>query len=275
VKVNRIRNAMYVRPGVLMALLISVGSPRADNLSLEDIVRRTEQVAYYQGDDGRAQVSMTITDGQGRVRSRRFIILRRDQVNDPNGGEVEQKYFVHIKYPADLKNTVFMVWKDPDAGDDRWLYLPALDLVKRIAAGDKRTSFLGSDFCYEDISGRSTAEDQHLLIETTEDFYVLDNLPKQPEQVDFSHFTMWIHRDSLVPVRVEYYDRQNHKYREYEVLEVATIQGYPTVMKSRMKDLRDGGETVLAFDQVVYDLDLPEQIFSERYLRHPPVSYLK
>ena len=26
---------------------------------------------------------------------------------------------------------------------------------------------------------------------------------------------------------------------------------------------------------VAYDLGLPEGIFSERYLRHPPVSYLK
>ncbi len=39
--------------------------------------------------------------------------------------------------------------------------LPDLDLVKRIAAGDKRTSFVGSHFLYEDISGRAVQEDKH------------------------------------------------------------------------------------------------------------------
>ncbi|MDZ7753071.1 MAG: outer membrane lipoprotein-sorting protein [Gammaproteobacteria bacterium] len=259
----------------MLALLMVGGGALADGLTVEEIVQRTEQVAYYQGDDGKARVTMTITDGQDRVRNRRFLILRRDQ--DENAGEdtAQQKYFVYIKYPADVKNTVFMVWKNPERDDDRWLYLPALDLVKRIAAGDQRTSFLGSDFYYEDISGRSINKDRHRLTTTTDDYYVLDSAPKQPEQVDFARFTMWIHRESFVPVRVEYFDAQDRKYREYEVLEVATIQGHPTVMKSRMKDLRDGGETVLAFDRVAYDLGLPEEIFSERYLRHLPVSYLK
>jgi hypothetical protein len=259
----------------MLALLMVDGTALAEGLTLEEIVQRTEQVAYYQGDDGKARVNMVITDGQRRVRNRRFQILRWDQVSDDAEATAQQKYFVHIKYPADVKNTVFMVWKHPERDDDRWLYLPALDLVKRIAAGDKRTSFLGSDFCYEDISGRSINEDRHRLIETTDDYYVLENVPKRPEQVDFSRFTMWIHRESFIPVRVEYFDKQDRKYREYEVLEVATIQGHPTVMKSRMKDLRDGGETVLTFDKVAYDLGLPEDIFSERYLRHPPVSYLR
>jgi len=272
---NGMRMKSFGGLGAMLALLMVGGGALADGLTVEEIVQRTEQVAYYQGDDGKARVTMTITDGQDRVRNRRFLILRRDQDEDAGEGVAQQKYFVHIKYPADVKNTVFMVWKNPERDDDRWLYLPALDLVKRIAAGDKRTSFLGSDFCYEDISGRSINEDRHRLIATTDDYYVLDNVPKQPKQVDFSRFTMWIHRESFVPVRVEYFDAQDRKYREYEVLEVATIQGHPTVMKSRMNDLRDGGKTVLAFDRVAYDLGLPEGIFSERYLRHPPVSYLK
>lgn len=272
---NRMRMKTATGLGAMLALRIFSGGALADGLTVDEIVQRTEQVAYYQGNDGKARVTMTITDGQDRVRNRRFLILRRDQDEDAGEGAAKQKYFIHIKYPADVKNTVFMVWKHPERDDDRWLYLPALDLVKRIATGDKRTSFLGSDFCYEDISGRSINEDRHRLLETTDDYYVLENVPKQLEQVDFSRFTMWIHRESFVPVRVEYFDAQDRKYREYEVLEVATIQGHPTVMKSRMKDLRDGGETVLAFDRVAYDLGLPEGIFSERYLRHPPVSYLK
>ena len=260
--------------GVLTAVLwLCPGSAVADiPLTLDEIVQRTEQVAYYQGRNGRARVAMSITDGQGRTRKRRMTILRRDDEAAAGAG---QRYFVHLQYPADVKNTVFMVWKHPDRDDDRWLYLPALDLVKRIAAGDKRTSFLGSDFFYEDISGRSTTEDTHTLVETSDNYYVVDNAPRDPQSVAFSHFTMWIHRDSFIPVKIEYYDRQGEKYRVYEALAVETFQGYPTVTESRMRDLHSGGETVLKFSRIEYDLDMPQEIFTERYLRQPPGQFIQ
>lgn len=255
------------------ALWLCVDGAVADTPpTLDEIVQRTEQVAYYQGRDGRARVAMTITDSQGRIRKRRMTILRRD---DEEAGGAGQRFYVYLHYPADVKNTVFMVWKHPGQDDDRWLYLPALDLVKRIAAGDKRTSFLGSDFFYEDISGRSITEDTHTLVETSDNYYVVDNVPRDPQSVAFSHFIMWIHRDSFVPVKVEYYDRQGEKYRVYEALAVETIEGYPTVTEARMQDLRSGGETVLRFSRIDYDLEIPQEIFTERYLRQPPGQYIQ
>jgi len=57
------------------------------------------------------------------------VILRRDVAD---GGD--QKFYVYFLEPADVRKMVYMVWKHTDRDDDRWLYLPALDLVKRIAA---------------------------------------------------------------------------------------------------------------------------------------------
>ena len=42
-----------------------------------------------------------------------------------------------------------------------------------------------------------------------------------------------------------------------------------------MKDLRTRGETVLVYDDVKYNLSLPEDIFTERFLRRPPMNYLR
>ena len=44
---------------------------------VEDIVRKANCAAYYQGEDGRAEVSMRITDAQGRERRRELTVLRR------------------------------------------------------------------------------------------------------------------------------------------------------------------------------------------------------
>jgi len=246
--------------------------------SVQEIVERANAVAYYQGKDGRAKVSMTITDSQGRTRRRQFTILRMDDPPPQGEGDAycgDQRFYVYFHLPADVNKMAFMVWKHVDKDDDRWLYLPALDLVKRIAAAEKRTSFVGSNFFYEDVSGRNINADEHELVDTSENYYVLKNTPKDPAGVEFAYYKMWVHRKTFTTVKVEYYDKNEEKYREYEAVGVETVQGYPTVTKSRMKDLRTDGNTVIEYSNVKYDVGLSEAIFTERYLQRPPLKYLR
>jgi outer membrane lipoprotein-sorting protein len=250
---------------LLILTVLSVTVQSAEEVpDLNEIVNRANKVAYYAGSDGKAKVSMTITDAQGRVRTREFIVLRKD-VSD--GGE--QKFYVYFKKPSDVRKMVFMVHKKIEGDDDRWLYLPALDLVKRIAASDKRTSFVGSHFMYEDVSGRSILEDDHTLIETDEKYFILNNVPKDPSTVEFSSYKIWIDRKSFMPMKAEYIDKNNRIYRTVEALEVKDVQGHTTVVKSRVKDLINGGQTESVFTDVKYDIGLVD-IFTERYLRRAP-----
>ncbi|HQA39153.1 MAG TPA: outer membrane lipoprotein-sorting protein, partial [Kiritimatiellia bacterium] len=159
--------------------------------------------------------------------------------------------------------------------DDRWLYLPGLNLVKRIAASDKRTSFVGSDFFYEDVSGRNPDDDNHELAETTDTYYVLKNTPKDPKSVEFASYKIWVHKSSFIPVKVEYYDATGQKIREGQALEVQQIQDFPTVTKSSMKDLRSGSSTTISYVKVEYNIGLEEDLFTERYLRNPPRAKLR
>ncbi|ESQ09436.1 MAG: outer membrane lipoprotein-sorting protein [Thiohalocapsa sp. PB-PSB1] len=260
----------------IATLLPSLPTTAAGAPRVEDIVRKANCAAYYQGEDGRAEVSMRITDAQGRERRRELTVLRRDDGPDRGGNGCKvQKYYVYLRRPADLKNTVFMAWKQPAGSDERWLYLPALDVVKRIAASDKRTSFVGSDFYYEDITGRDITADRHKLERTTEQYHVLKSTPRPDERVEFAYYRVWIHRDSLIPVKVEYYRANDDLYRVYEAQKVETIQGHPTVVQSRMRDLDSGDQTVLHFKRVKYDIGLPASIFTERYLRQAPAQYLR
>lgn len=263
------------------ATAASSGEPA---LTVDQIVDRTNRVAYYQGSDGRAKVKMTITDDQGRQRNRELVILRWDQPDPqlPVDGQKaddsycgDQKIYAFFSRPADVYKTVFLVWKHLDKDDDRWMYLPALDLVKRISATDKRTSFVGAHFFYEDVSGRNINDDVHELVKTTKDYYVLKNTPKDPSVVEFAYFEMWIHRSSFTVVRTDYYDAQGRKYRSYEALEVKQIQGKSTVTKAKMTDLRTNGNTLLEYSDVTYDVGIPESVFTERYLRKPAREYLK
>lgn len=263
----------YLRIIVGLALLtVSTTAWAEEPLSVDTIVKKTIQASYYSGTDGRAQVAMTMKDSQGRKRKRRFTILRRN-VTAQTGGD--QQFYVYFHRPADVNKTVFMVWKNVKEEDDRWLYLPALDLVKRIAASDERTSFVGSDFFYEDVSGRGFDEDEHTIVETSQNYYVVENRPKDPASVEFASYTAWIHRKTFLPVKIVYFDKKGEQYRIYEVLKVGTVQGYPTITQAKMKDLRTKSETLITYAKVQYDIGLPEEIFTERYLRNPPRKYLR
>ena len=259
---------------LLPALLAAItGSPHlraAETPDVEEIVRETNRVVYYQGGDSRARAAMTIRDAQGRERRKEFSILRRN-VGD---GEGDQRFYLYFRRPSDERGTAFLVWKHLDRDDDRWLYLPALDVQKRIAATDKRTSFVGSHFFYEDVSGRRLTDDRHELVDVTDTYYVVRNTPKEPGAVEFDSYTMWIHKATFIPVVVRY-EKGGEVYRVAETLAVKTIQGYPTVTRSRMTDRRTGGSTVVELSSVEYGAGLTDDLFTERYLRAPPMKYLE
>lgn len=259
-------------PSILSLLILLTGATKAiaqDLTDADQIVAKANLVAFYQGADGRAETRMKIVDGKGREQVRQFTILRKD-IED--GGN--QLFYVLFSRPSDVKNTAFLVKKQPTGDDDRWLYLPSLDLVKRISSGDKRTSFVGSHFFYEDISGRSLTADQHLLTETTPTHYVVKNTPINPTEVEFSHYIVWIQKETFIPEKAEYFDSQGKLYRRISAENIKSIDGFPTATKMKVEDLRDGSYSVSEMRFIRYNIDLPDSVFSERSLRNPPYNWL-
>ena len=59
--------------GVLVVLPVKAADPLTD---VHEIVNKANLAAYYQGDDGKATVKMTITNKQGQERKREFNIFR-------------------------------------------------------------------------------------------------------------------------------------------------------------------------------------------------------
>jgi len=256
--------------GFALLIAASLQARAQETPSVDEIVTKTNHQAYYQGDSGRARVNMTITDAQGRTRQKEFTILRKDM----GDGDGEQRFFVYFHEPPDEQGMTYMVWKHIGEDDDRWLYLPKLDVTKRIAASDERTSFVGSHFFYEDVSGRGLEEDTHELVETTDTYYVIKNVPKNKGTVEFDSYTMWIHKGTFIPVKVAY-EKGGNVYRTAEALEVKDIEGYKTVTKSRMTDTNIGGNTAMSYSGVDYDIGIEPDVFTERYLKNPPTQYIK
>jgi len=255
---------------ILLITIIALFTPAISfALTADEVVERSNLAYYYAGNDGKADLKMTITDRRGRERIREMTLLRKD-IED--GGR--QKFYVYFKKPSDVKRMVFMVWKQVEGDDDRWLYLPAIDLVRRIASSDKRSSFAGGVFTYEDVSGRRSGDDTHELL-AEEDYngravYVIKNVPKDASVVEFSHYIARIDKETFLPVKGEYFDMSGKLYRTIEVEKTTVIDGIPTAVKATAINLEKGLRTTVEFINVRYNAGIKESIFQERYLRKPP-----
>ena len=76
---------------------------------------------------------MRLIDRQGRVRERSLLLTA---LRDP--AEPGDRLLVRFLGPNDIKGTAFLVWEHPDTEDERFLYLPALGRVRRIAGAEKQ-----------------------------------------------------------------------------------------------------------------------------------------
>jgi outer membrane lipoprotein-sorting protein len=216
---------------------------------------------------------MKIVNSRGKERLREFTMLRLD-IED--GGK--QMYYTYFKKPHDVSRLTFMVHKVPVETDQRWLYVPAVDLVKRIAADDKTSSFVGSDFTYEDVSGRHWSEDAHTLKgEETfneREVYVIESIPKE-EYSGFAKKISYIDKEHYLPLKEEYYDSDGELERLFTAETVAVIEDIPTATLRKMENVKKGQYTTVEFGTISYDVGMKEDIFTERYLKNPPREFIR
>lgn len=247
----------------------------ADRDRAADIVEKSQAAFYYAGADMRARVVMELITAEGKKRTRVLTMLRK---NEPKGRQ--QKYFLYFHEPGDVRRTAFLVWKYPDKDDDRWIFIPAVNMTRRIAARDSRSSFVGSDFSYEDVSGRDVGADVHTLLREENlggaSCYVIQSTPKAP--ADFAKKLSWIDKSTLLPLKEEYYDAQTQLARVFTADRIEPVAGrntYATVLKRTMKNVQSGHRTEVVFESVAYDVGIEPDVFTERALQQPPQKWIR
>ena len=260
----------------LIAAFCPVAIHAQEKLTAVEILEKAQAAFYSPGSDMKARVVMNLINADGKKRTRVLTMLRQ---NLPGGRE--QRYFLYFHEPGDVRRTAFLVWKYPEKDDDRWIFIPAVNMTRRIAARDSRSSFVGSDFSYEDISGRDLAADSHTVLREERlgdsTCYVVQSTPKAP--ADFSRKLSWIDKASWLPLKEEYYDAQNQLARVFTADKIEAIgavgKTYPTAVKRTMKNVQSGHRTEVAFDSVTYDVGIAADTFTERSLQQAPEKWIR
>ena len=152
-------------------------------------------------------------------------------------------------------------------------------LGKRIAAQDRGTSFVGSDFTYEDISGRLPALDTHEIVGPDTALgraaTKVKSTPKDPKTADYDHSLTWIDAQTKLPLRQDYIDRHGQVARRLTLDKIEVVEGIPTATERTMANLKTGGHTTIRFSELTYKTALKVDDFNERLLKNPPPEYTR
>src|SRR3954469_18144784 len=230
------------------------------------------------GRDSRSMLRMKLFDRHGRARERALTLTSmqgRGAPGVPATAPDGDRLLIRFTYPNDIKGTGFLVWEHPASEDERFLYLPSLGRVRRIAGSEAQESFVGSDFSYEDIGGREFDDYTYTLVDENATWpgpdgvarpaYRLESRRKDAS-VEFPRVVSLVLKDSFVVVQADVYNRRNEKQKVYTVKRLQQIQSIWTVLESMMSNDLDKTRTELVVDKITYNTGLTDAAFTRREL---------
>lgn len=232
-------------------LLMALGSNWAKAQDAAAILKKVDNVLFAAKDQS-GQIRMVLTDRNGNERVREAVVWQKG--ND--------KRLFRFTSPASEAGIAFLSLP----GDVMYLYMPAYEKERRIAAHVKNQSFAGTDFSYDDMEAieYSSKYTPKLLSETPE-FWVLELTPKAGVKTDYSKLEVKVNKQHGYPVYMESFDRGGNRLKtvEYTFAKEGKYW-YPKEMK--MTDLKKRHNTRMIMTQVTFDSNLSDQIFTVRNL---------
>jgi hypothetical protein len=222
------------------------------------------------GRDSRAEMRMRLYDRQGRVRERTLTLLALRGT-----GSKGDRTLLRFLYPNDIKNTALLVWEHIDADDERFLFLPALGRVRRIAGAEKQESFAGSDLSYEDIGGRDVSDYTYSFVDrnaawtapdgSKQPAWQLESRAKDPD-ADFPRSVSLVLKDRFVIVHADTYNRRNERAKVVDVIRLERVDGIWTVLELVVANQPQKTRTELTTTSVRYNVGLTEDDFTRQAL---------
>jgi len=247
---------------ILFACFLSIMVFAIQAQNAESIVRASRDRIQAETISTRSRMVIQARDGSTTQR-----LIDNYSKDGPNGART----VIVFQQPANIAGTRFLTMENPSGTDDRWIYLPNLGRVRRIAASEGSGSFMGTDFSYDDISSTSRGVDldTHTLLReenyASTACYVIQSVPRD-SSFQYSRMVQWIAKDTYIILKIELFDRRNVHVKTVEMSAIQNIQGRLTPTVTRMTTHAAGTSTTITNEITRYDSPIPEGVFTTSYL---------
>lgn len=238
-------------------------TPEARGRAIAEEAQRRDQ-GYGDTD---VELTMSLLSADGRERTRR-LSRRTLEVNTPDEGD---KSLTLFHEPRDIAGTAFLSFTHIGRPDDQWLYLPSLKRVKRIAAVNLSSAFVGSEFDYEDLLSDEVEKFDYLWLADgdceQDQCHVIERRPRYADS-GYSRQVLWIDRQEFRPMKIAYYDRKD---RHVKTLILAEYRQYPgnywRAHRLQMTNHLTQKSTALEFSEYRFRTGLGDRDFDPSALR--------
>lgn len=208
---------------------------------------------------------MELTDRAGSKRQRELVTYRMER---RKGEFVSLARFLA---PTDIAGTGLLSVDKADGSSEQWLYLPAMDRVRRVASDRKGGRFVGSELYFEDLQTRAPASDNHRMLgkQTLDGVTceVIESVPIDPDNSVYRKRQLWVDPQTALVHRVDYFEKDDAQpSKRWTLLSRQRIQGYWAVTDSKTVDLVSGNETRMLSPTIKFDRKLPARLFSTQAL---------
>lgn len=236
----------------------------------EEVAHRIN--ARDEGQHSAQRLVMDLIEKDGFTRTRETRLFRIQT-------EEGRKLVIFYERPKTLEGTAFLTHDHAEPGreDDLWLYLPALRKTRRIAAADRGRAFLATDLSYEDmkLGTRVSLEDYHWRTLGAEEVdgeqrIVVEARPvdeETAEELGYGRVELRVDPSIWLVRRSDFEDPAGRALKTARMEAVRQVDGIWTVHRIEVENHRTGHRTVFRSEDVDYEGEIPEDLFTPRALR--------
>jgi outer membrane lipoprotein-sorting protein len=156
-----------------------------------------------------------------------------------------------------------------------WTFSPKINRVIKVPSSMMGQSWMGSDFSNKDIARVDDIIDQYdhtVISETVEEditTYKIESIPHEEAAVVWGREELTI-RDDHVVLEHAFFDQDGELVKTLRSLEIGEMGGRTIAMRQRMTKIDEPDEwTEISVDEVEYELELKESLFTLSNLRNP------
>ena len=178
-----------------------------------------------------------------------------------------------LSAPADLRGAAYLVRESRDADKDEelFVYLPALDKIRRVTGNMKGRSLFGTDFSYSDLRRVTFAiTDEEVRFEREESLnnrpsWVLSLVPDEGSGESFEQMLSWVDQDTCLIMRADFLSAGEVTRRFSASAEHLLQSGKHWYFShAAIENLADGTRTEFEVKEVLSNEDLANRLFNPR-----------
>lgn len=188
-----------------------------------------------------------------------------------NSSDEQTATMLKIDGPRDLAGGAYLSLKK-DAGDELYMYIPALNKVRRISGKSKSGQILGTDFSYQDLEYlQGLAHNNSVKVYGTDvieglETWKLEILPSSAESGSYTRIEAWIDKASCVSLKMDFYesDEKISKTLVGNPETLTEIDSRWVLKEQTMTDVNEDTSTQLTIHKIAYDPSISRQHFHKK-----------